>query len=871
MIKNLLVFFPIFPVSNYRCPNCKNPNSVEIQKIFDKRLLFNCSHCKICTIVEENKFVKSLDERYLDFLEQYDNGNFIKIDELRDLFEQEKLIRSSHEIQTILKNNNLRKNELLKKILMTDKDYLADFRIIDEIQNKRGSPVECLPVNQQIIDYLRKNDINYLYKFQEESIKKILQGKDTVIIAPTASGKTEAFTIPIIEKIISEIEEIDEKNIIKEILALFIYPTKALERDQFKKIEKLLKTLHITVKIFDGDLDAKERNLFYENPPHILITNFDTIHHNLLNNTRLSRLISTVKYVVVDEVHTYSGIFGSNIHFILRRLERLLKIKKMQIIASSATLPNAEHFCNELFSRRLEVVQENGRRGKIYFAMLYPSLRTNRSLLLDLTKNVLKYGHKTIVFNNSHQSAELFAFYAKRNGIDIRVHRSGILPSERKHIEELFKTNKLMIVSATPTLELGIDIGDIDAVISNIVPVNRLLQRLGRASRKGQEGYSFLALGNDPISQYYRLHPDDFFQDIEIPYIDSDNKYVKEVQILAMSMDKPLSKIEARLFPETVQVLLSRNLIQLEENSFVPTTEGKELMKKYNLRGIGNSVDIYFNDKKIGERNLPQALDELYPNAIYFLSGMRYRVETSNFSENDYDGMVKYVKLISIPKNYPYYTKPIVEEYPEILEIYEEKKVFELHVRYCSLKIIKKIVGYVNIEIGKDESKGLKLFFDEPISYQYVTKGLVFRVPKPRDILLKYEKNQVIEMSGYHASEHVLIEGSSMITGGASQDLGGISLGSSGTIIIHDSAIGGNGASKTLFEKFEKAIYRSYQILTECICKNEDGCPRCTYSYRCGNNNEFLHKKTAIEVIYRIIEKEKTELTDVGYFEKAFV
>lgn len=858
-------------MSNYRCPNCKNSNYVEIEKIFDKRLLFLCSKCKICIFVEGNKFNRNLDEVYLDFLEQYDNGNFTKINELKNLLEQEKIIRPFYEIQKILEKNNLVKNVLLKKILFTEKDYLADFRIIDEIQNQKGSDVEDLPVNQKIIDYLKEVNINCLYKFQEESIIKILRGKDVIIIAPTASGKTEAFTIPIIERIRSELEEINNKNSANRILALFIYPTKALERDQLIKIEKIAKLLDISVKIFDGDIKTNERDQFYKNPPNILITNFDTIHYHLINNTRFARLLNTIKYMVIDEVHIYTGIFGSNIHFIMKRLERLLKTRRIQIIASSATLPNAEQFCNELFTRRLEIIKENGRKGRINFAILYPTLRTHRSLLLDLTKRMIKHGHKTIVFNNSHQSAELFAFHAKRNGIDIRVHRSGILPKVRKTIEELFKTDKLMVVSATPTLELGIDIGDIDSVISNIVPINRLIQRFGRAARKGQEGYAFLALGNDPISQYYKSHPEDYYLDQEIPYTDSSNPFVKEIQVLAMSMDKPISIFESKSLNDTIQILLSKKLIQLSENNFIPTARGMEVIKKFNLRGIGTSVYIYFNNRKIGERNLPQALEELYPNAIYFLGGTRFQVETSYISEYNDLELIKYAKLISIPKNYPYYTKPIVEEFPEILEIYEQKKIYEMEVKYCSLKIIKKITGYSNIEIGKEESKGKKIFFDEPIIYQYVTNGIIFKVPKPSNILLKYENNQNIEMSGYHASEHVLIEGSSMITGGASQDLGGISLGSSGIIVIHDSAIGGNGASKTLFERFEKAIDRAYKILSECSCTNEDGCPRCTYSYRCGNNNEFLHKKTAIEVLYRIMENEKIELTDIGLFEKAFI
>jgi DEAD/DEAH box helicase domain-containing protein len=212
-----------------------------------------------------------------------------------------------------------------------------------------------------------------------------------------------------------------------------------------------------------------------------------------------------------------------------------------------------------------------------------------------------------------------------------------------------------------------------------------------------------------------------------------------------------------------------------------------------------------------------------------------------------------------------------VEEFPEILEIFEQKEIFGINLRYCSLNIFKKVIGYSNIEIGKEINQGKKVFLNEPITYSYSTKGFIFRVPRPIEILEMVSEKEKVEMSGYHATEHVVIEGSSMLIGGASQDIGGISLGDTGMIVIHDGSIGGNGASKSLFDKFELAIRRAHTILMECPCENDDGCPRCTYSYRCGNNNEYLHKKAAIEVLTRIINREKTVLLDLNSFQQALI
>ena len=851
---------------NYRCPKCSSPHSVGVDKIFDGRLIFRCSKCKICSIVP---VTGSMDEAYLDFLDRYESGTGVAdTGDLKLLMEQERIIRPAKEIDAFMAAANTVGDQLLEDVLHSQQDYVVDFQALEEPPPEIGSGIEGLPVDETIINVLKSKKIEHLYSFQEQAIKKILQGNDVVITAPTASGKTEAFCIPVLQKIAEEVPRFGSLRTGKgKVSAIFVYPTKALSRDQLPKIKELAEPLGARIAVFDGDTPESERSSVIESPPDVIVTNFDVLHYHMMHRTKFSRMIRTAKFLVVDEAHVYTGVFGANVHHIIARVERLAG-KRLQLVAASATLPNAEEFCQTLFARRMHVVKGKGRRGRINLAIIFPSLRSYRSLALDLLRQTTKRKHRTIAFASSHLGSELMAFYGSRQGVSIRVHRAGLPPTLRKEIEQQFKSGQLMAISATPTLELGIDIGDVDAIISNIVPVNRLTQRVGRAARRGQQGYAFLALGNDPISQYYKMHPADYLSDHEYAYTDPTNPFVLEYQVLAMACDRPLSMVESKPVWDAVQKLVSKGSVKMVKERFVPDLrEAMKILNEYSIRGIGTRVDIKFNKKIIGDRSLPQALEELHPNAIYFLAGRRYKVQESHFEQNSQP----YAELAAIPADYPYYTKALTDEWPSILEIYERKIVFGVEVAYCALKIQKKVMGYANIEIGQEVAQGKKVFLDKPLEYEFVTKGFVFRAPRPADILEKVDDEQYVEMSGFHASEHVLIEGSAMITGGASQDLGGISLGSSGLIFVYDGSVGGNGASRALFDRLDKAFGRSLRILSECPCKSESGCPRCTYSYRCGNNNEFLHKHAAIEVMNRIADGEKTEIGDNVWGDRALV
>ncbi|MDE1866559.1 MAG: DEAD/DEAH box helicase [Thaumarchaeota archaeon] len=807
-------------------------------------MLFSCAQCKIEDVIDDTR---NVDEAYLDFLVRFDSGQIPTKKESQSALEKEGLLQSESEIKKMIGKTKI--DELTKSILFSKKHYVSHFKSIEEPDPEMGSTVDDSGLDERIIEVLKSKGISKFYKFQEDAIHDIIFGKNIVITAPTASGKTEAFVIPIMQKIV------DSKTPQRITQALFVYPTKSLSRDQYPKIKDIADKLNIGIAVFDGDTKDVERRKILDSPPEIIITNFDVLHYHLWHRTRFAALLNTVKFLAVDEAHVYSGIFGSNVHYIIKRLKRVCP--KVQFVASSATLENALSFCQDLFGVKMGQVTGSGKKGRIEFCMLFPSLVTQRGLMIDILKRLSSKRHKTLVFNNSHLNSELLALQARRQKIDIKVHRAGLMANYRRSVENLFKNDKLLAVSATPTLELGIDVGNVDGVISSTIPVNRLVQRIGRAARKGQDGFAFLVLGNDPISQYYKNHPGDYFEDTEQIYIDPKNPFVEEFQVLAMACDKPIAKHELQEHKSVIQRHLDVGNLVLVENRYVPNFDQiKNLLEDYSIRGIGKSIDIFLNGTKVGDRVLPIALEELHPSAIYFLAGTRYRVK-----ELGYPGNMS-AKLEVLPKNYPYYTKALTEEWPTIETIFEKRQANGIEVAFCKLHIQKRVYGYANIELGQEITQGQKVTLENPLEYDFVTKGLVFKAPRPQSEIGKAENAEYTEASGYHATEHVVIEGSNMITGGVSQDLGGISLGTSGLIFVYDSAIGGNGASKVLYDRLEKAFDRSLHIVKECPCKNESGCPRCTFSYRCGNNNEYLHKGASAEILQRIKDGEVTEISE---------
>ncbi|MFQ6010917.1 MAG: DEAD/DEAH box helicase [Nitrososphaerales archaeon] len=809
-----------------------------------------------------------MDEAYLSFVESYDDGSLMTKGDLSEILAEQKLLRSVEEINEMIavSSNSLGRDkenlpEPLRKSLYTKLDYVVQYRIIEAQEPRSGAEPDALGLESGIGKALKEFGISRFYRFQEQAVKSVLRGSNTVIVAPAGSGKTEAFCAPIVQSIYGQISNIPDGKRRQRVFAVLTYPTKSLARDQLPKLSRIAASVGLKVAVWDGDTSQREKNRILDQPPEIIVTNFDSLHYHLIYRTKLSLLLRNIKYFVIDEVHVYNGIFGTNVHFILGRLRRL--VGDFQVVGASATIANPKEFFSDLIGEEAEVVMETeGKHGDIHFAMLFPTMRAHRTMVLDLLASLTKSAFKVLSFSNSHLGAELTAFYGKRMGIQLEVHRAGLSVTHRKRVEDEFRDGSLKSISTTPTLELGIDIGTVDAVVSDLVNVTRLIQRIGRAGRRGQESIAYLALrGEDPISQYYRQNPEEYFKDIEPCYIDPTNPIVARYHLLAAAMDRPLVESEFANFDEIKEELIGARLLIPQADKGVLFPDYREVRKQlqgYDLRGAGNSISIRLGNRRVGERSLPQALDELHPGAVYFLASSRYMSKSLDMKAG-------YAVLERIPYNYPYYTRALREEWPTVVEIHERRNAIGIEVAYCTLSIKKKVVGYVNVELGSDVNKGNRVYLEDPIEFEFVTKGIVFKAPGATKLIkeTKAERREYVLASGFHACEHVIIEGTSMITGGASGDMGGISMDMSGYIFVYDGAPGGNGASRVLFDRLERAIERGSKILAECPCTNEDGCPRCTYSYRCGNNNEYLHKAAALEIYERMTRGQKTELGDL--------
>lgn len=831
------------------CPHCGG--KIKSRNVESGRWLLSCSECSLCFAPDRRDL--SEEEAHQRLIDLYEEGAFNNMGKTwvrrHGLIQELKLLDQDVEGEDF---ENLPPDI---KDLIRNGDEMVKYALLEETSPDRGPSIKETKLDPALKEGLAKKGIKSLYKFQEDAIEKILNGRNVVISTPTATGKTEAFILPVFQKILERRKNgvIGRKN--SGVSALLIYPTKVLSRDQMKKLRGLGDKANIDIQVYDGDTNKKKRAEIRSNPPDVLVTNFDMIHFHLSRRTRFSKLIKTAESIIIDEIHTYTGSFGSNVHFIIERMRRTFR-NDLQLIGASATILNPKEFAQDLFNAPVELIEcEKGKHGPIHFMMLHPRERSTKTMLIDCLKRLRRNGRKTVVFGNSHQGVESMSKIAQeRDGIETEVHRAGLPYEHRREVAKGLKEGRIKSVVSTPTLELGVDIGDLDAVASVLVGITSFKQRIGRAARRGQEGVAILGLRNeDPISSYYRNHPDDYFEDVDPGYCESKNPIVARHQLIAAAMDQPLSDEEFSDFNEEKSDLLERGLLEVNNGFLKATNEGREKLNDYSIRGIGESVDIIHGKNKIGSRQMPIASQELHPGAIYLHGGEEFR--STGFSIEDGRAFLK--KETSDTKKRTNAKRRTV---PEIQDVIEKKSCQNTEVAYCRLGIKDTVDGYYEIDVFNDEILAERKL-ENPIEYSFVTFGLVFKAPDPEtaESLIGEEKEE--ELGGtFHAIEHAILECSNMITGGGSEEVGGVAMGSSGYIFAYDGSPGGNGISKLLFDRFEDSVKRSVKILEDCDCGKENGCPNCTQSYRCGSNNEPLSRVGAISSLNKMLGEEETKI-----------
>jgi len=731
--------------------------------------------------------------------------------------------------------------EAVREALHSRSVRLVDYDVRARQDFARGLPVGSVGLDDEIAGRLEKRAPE-LYAYQAEAIRRILAGESVVIEAPTAAGKTVAFLAPVVHRV----ARLGGRGT----RALLVYPTKALMRDQLETIEKIAQSVEKSAKIMNGDISREDRKRMAADPPEILLVTFDLLHREMASHGPLHEMLKTVEILVADEAHFYNGLLGSNVHHVIRRMKRLCG--KLQCIAASATLKNSQGFCSGLFGQEMRVVRGEGRLATIDFAMMAPAIPPKsrndvrllrHNLMVDVAKKSASGESRVLLFSNSRRGAEIVGVLARDAGLRAGIHRAGMDAKDLCKTEKDFREGTLDVLSCTPTLELGIDIGSVGTVVSEFVPTNRFLQRVGRAGRRKGRGFAVLALGSNPISQYYKNHPKAYDLDEWEPYIDPGNRGVVDIHTVAMAADRPLAPEEAEARNGAVERGIAGGLLAWEGREVVATDAGMRAARNHKIRGIGKEVRVLCGGEEIGDRNLPYAVGDLHPEALYLHNGLTYRIASLDLSSLT-------AEAIKMPGDLGRHTIPLVEKEVCAKKILSTRQFFGNEVKYCELEVTLRVNKYIerSYKTMGDVAKTRRL--EKGIRHTFTTNAVGFWALHPEEEIPPGSPRHA-EDGAYHAIEHVMVEASRMVIGVTHSDMDSTSCGN-GLVYVYDKVEGGNGASRALYSRMDAVVNRSIGILDGCKCDaDERGCIRCTFSHMCGKENEVLHKKGALESLRR--------------------
>lgn len=710
-------------------------------------------------------------------------------------------------------------------------------------------PVESLNdvLSEKVLDGIKKYGFSGLLPFQEESVRSILNGKNSIISAPTGSGKTEAFSIPILEKISQESEP--------GVFALLVYPLNALIDDQVSKISKLIDKCGMQSRIgvysMHGGQSSEYKDMIISDASKkslIIATNFDFInYHLILQDKKWNELFKNAKIIVMDEAHSYTSFHGSNVYHVLKRMRRYMK--DIQFIGSSATLDNSTEFFSNMFDLPEEsfsfIKSKTGRKRNMHMFFIMPRKFGQRTTMEMLASICHRNKSTQLIFSNSHDDSEFLAsnVESSSDGIRIQIHRGGLDQKNRKLYESQMKAGELDALSCTPTLELGVDIGHVDVVISAFKnEFDSFVQRIGRAGRMGQKSYAICVFDPDDAScHYFARHIDDYLTQNHVIPINKKNTIIADKHAESIEVEKKAAG-------------------ESDKSQFF------DFANSVNLRGSSGEIAIYFNSKKIGTRGVPAGYYQLHQNAIYHFNKQNYEVTSLIKSQG---GARAYLKRSHEEQKR---TIPIVRT--SILQTSERdairrdisKKSTTLSLRYGIIELNRTITGYMKGNYN-DSTDDFETFSGTTVpswrNFNWKSKHSSVSIVVPPEFVLESgssTKSQIASDSRIHTITHVLVNAAKIIAKSESNDID--SFYENGIIYLYDNSSDGfNGCSKIVFEEFEKILDTCYSLLSDCSCPVDTkqkqqakqgekwgGCPKCTFvtSY-CQTKNKELSKQDALD------------------------
>ncbi len=700
------------------------------------------------------------------------------------------------------------------------------------------------PLPPAIQQSLRAEGIARLYTHQVEALHHARADRDVRVVTGTASGKSLAYQLPVLETLLRD----------PEARALFLFPTKALEQDQLKSLQHLIPWgSGLRAEILDGDTPAHRRAQLREQVPHILISNPDMLHLSLLpHHAAWKPFWKHLRFVGLDELHTYKGIFGSHIANVLRRLHRVTAYygSRPRFIACSATISNPAEFAHALAVRAFALVEDDGSpaRGK-RFVFVNPT-GSPYGEATDLLLHCIQAGLKTIAFAKARKLAELITMWAHQAAPHlcekIRAYRAGYRPEERRAIEQGLFHERLLGVVSTSALELGIDVGGLDACLLVGYPgsIASTWQRGGRVGRAGQESLIVLIALPDALDQYFMRHPRDFFaRTPEAAVIDPGNRRILQDHLVAAAAELPLQGDDAAWYgpdlPQHIAALAAERRLLQSADGGEWYARRRNPARDISIRGIGEPFVILDQaGKTIGSVDGFRAVHECHPGAIYLHQGRQFEVTAQDLAQR---------KVTARPVEVDYYTQTTGEKETEILHCEAFRPVQATVAHLGRLKVTERVTGFEKRRIfGQDRIGSYPL--DLP-PHTFETQGLWVEIPEPLRDHVKFSPGGRHFMGGIHAVEHAMIGLFPLFALCDRGDVGGISTTfhpqvGRPAIFIYDGYPDGVGLAERCYRVLEALMTHTLQLLQECPC--EAGCPSCIHSPKCGSGNKPLDKAAAI-------------------------
>jgi DEAD/DEAH box helicase domain-containing protein len=710
----------------------------------------------------------------------------------------------------------------------------------------RGAEYAMIPENLHptLKRYLDNEGIRP-YIHQAESFHAAQSGEDIILTTPTASGKTLAFALPIFDRLLSD----------PDARALLLYPTKALARDQLAALKAIDSATGAKAypAVYDGDTPRDIRPKIRERS-RIIISNMHEIHHILPWKRQWADFLSGVAFVVIDEAHRYRGVFGSHIALLMRRLQRVLTFYDADptFILASATLGNPEEFGSKLIGRTCRIISGDGApQNRRHIIFYNPYARDPTSSLTtevtDLLAIHMQYDHQTICFTPSRRMAEIIARRTRemlahdpaRAG-RISAYRAGYLADERREIEAALKDGTLRGVISTNALELGVDIGTLDAVLMSGYPGTTLSfwQQAGRAGRSGAESVVTMVAGYDPIDQYYMHHPERFFSVApEHAAIDRENPMILSGHILCAASEIPVRKRDEAYFGSDldgyVQALASQGILAETAKGYV-YAGSRRPSELVSLSGSASGgYRIMRGGVIIETMDAAQAYREAYVGAVLLHQGESFIVRSIDREE----GIIR-VEAMDID----YLTRTFSRNSVSVDRILTSRRAGGFLLSSVDVTVTEEILGYRIVRY--DTVIGSNELDVPPLSFS--TQGLLIACDE--EIVSGFADPN----GALHAAEHALIAAMPGMVICDRHDIGGISTSyhpaaEGPAIIIYDGYTGGAGLSVKAYELIEGIVDLAFGIVAECRCI--DGCPACILSPKCGNDNKPLDKAGATALL----------------------